>query len=450
MLIEFSVSNFLSFNDRQTFSMQSGNVRLKMNHVSRSRKCNLLKFVAVYGANGAGKSNLVTAMKFARRVICDGLKSGDRSKYCRIHPENSDRNTTFEFQLKIGNKMYAYGFEVLLSKESIRKEWLSEIQANGEMKELFVREPAEKISRLESVLARNASIKVFAESMASNDTVLFLTEMSRNKSDFFESNVNLQFLQSLYTWFKETLSINYPNTISTSDNFTESEKLQEINKFISRLDLGLSGVRLVECSLDELHQHMPPKIAEELLERFKKDIAEILKQYPNFSGGVVLHSPRDFFLLSYDGDTKEIQLKKLEFIHNNIETTFEYHEESDGTLRLLDLVDILISAKFGSKRVYVIDEIDRCLHPLLTRKFVEEYLNVVENTEIQLIVTTHESKLMDLSLLRADEIRFVTKDEYGSSEFDTLDKYNERFDKKVVKAYLNGEYNGIPKFDKSA
>ena len=90
------------------------------------------------------------------------------------------------------------------------------------------------------------------------------------------------------------------------------------------------------------------------------------------------------------------------------------------------------------------------LHPLLTRKFIEEYLNEIKDTDIQLIVTTHESKLMDLSLLRADEIRFVTKDERGVSTFGNLEEYNERFDKKVVKAYLNGEYNGIPKFDKSA
>lgn len=450
MLIEFSVSNFLSFNDRQTFSMRSGNVRLKMNHVSRSRKCNLLKFAAVYGANGAGKSNLVTAMKFARRVICDGLKSGDRSKYCRIHPENSDRNTTFEFQLKLGNKMYAYGFEVLLSKESIRKEWLSEIQANGETKELFVREPAEKISRLESVLARNASIKVFAESMASNDTVLFLTEMSRNKSDFFASNENLQFLQSLYTWFKGTLAINYPDSNSSPTNFTNATNLSKINSFLSRMDLGISEVKLVEGSLDELHHYFPSKMVDEFIEQFKKDVSEIMKQCPEFDGGFILRGFRNFFILSYIKETGDIRLEKLEFLHTNIDTTFEYHEESDGTRRLLDIVEVLITAELGGEKVYVLDEIDSGLHPLLTLKFVEEYLNVIENTEIQLIVTTHESKLMDLSLLRADEIRFVTKDEYGSSEFDTLDKYNERFDKKVVKAYLNGEYNGIPKFDKSA
>lgn len=451
MLIEFSVSNFLSFNDRQTFSMGAGNVRLKQDHVSRSRKCSLLKFSAIYGANGAGKSNLVTAMKFAQRVIFDGLKSSDRSRYCRVHPENVDKNSTFEFKIKLDNKMYVYGFEALLSKESIRKEWLCEILATGESKNLFVREPlSEWKYNLGSILSRNASVKVFVDSMSSNDEMLFLTEMSRNKSGFYQNNEKLLFIFDIYKWFRETLAINYPESSASPTNFTNSNTLSVISQILSKMDLGVSDVKLVDGSFDELHRYLPAKAVDQFIEQYKKDVPEILKQCPDFDGGLILRGPKNFFILSYNKEIEDVQLKKFEFRHKNIDTIFGYHEESDGTRRLLDIIEVLISAKSGSNKVYVIDEIDLGLHPLLTRKFIEEYLNEIKDTDIQLIVTTHESKLMDLSLLRADEIRFVTKDERGVSTFGNLEKYNERFDKKVVKAYLNGEYNGIPKFDKSA
>lgn len=139
-----------------------------------------------------------------------------------------------------------------------------------------------------------------------------------------------------------------------------------------------------------------------------------------------------------------VQCKTLEFKHKATDAIFSIDEESDGTIRLLDLIEVLLSKEDG--KVYVIDEINRRFHPLLTYKFVEEYLKLAPERNIQLIVTTHESKLMDFDLLRKDEIGFVDKDEMGKSSIFSLDSFGERFDKKVCKAYLNGAYGAIPKF----
>ncbi len=64
MLIRLNVKNFLSFSEREDgrseeFSMLAGMVRSKKEHVYEDGKVKLLKFAAVYGANAAGKSNLV-------------------------------------------------------------------------------------------------------------------------------------------------------------------------------------------------------------------------------------------------------------------------------------------------------------------------------------------------------------------------------------------------------
>lgn len=122
---------------------------------------------------------------------------------------------------------------------------------------------------------------------------------------------------------------------------------------------------------------------------------------------------------------------------------FNLAEESDGTVRVLDLLEILLS---GENKTYVVDELDRCLHPSLTYKFIETFLQKAAKSNIQLIVTPHESRLMDFDLLRCDEIWFVNKKKSGESDIYSLEEYNERFDKKIDKAYLEDRYGGVPVF----
>ena len=66
--------------------------------------------------------------------------------------------------------------------------------------------------------------------------------------------------------------------------------------------------------------------------------------------------------------------------------------------------------------------------------------------KIQLIFTTHESSIMDQELFRRDEIWFVERDKNNNSNIYSLDKFKERYDKKLSKAYLEGRYGAIPVF----
>ena len=65
----------------------------------------------------------------------------------------------------------------------------------------------------------------------------------------------------------------------------------------------------------------------------------------------------------------------------------------------------------------------------------------------QLIATTHDTNLLDLDLLRQDEIWFVERQIDNSSQIYSLSKYKERFDKKIDKEYLLGRYGGVPIFE---
>jgi uncharacterized protein len=118
-------------------------------------------------------------------------------------------------------------------------------------------------------------------------------------------------------------------------------------------------------------------------------------------------------------------------------------EESDGTRRLLDLIPAIYQMQPG-KAVYFIDEIDRSLHPLLVYKYLEYFLRACTGTPCQIIVTTHETHLLNLDLLRRDEVWFAEKDSSATTHLYPLTEFNVRKDLQVRKGYLGGRFGAVP------
>ena len=132
MLIRFNVKNFLSFSEREDgrteeFSMIAGKVRNKKEHLYDNGKIKLLNFAAVYGANAAGKSNLLKALEFMKHTVLVGLPEGYSDRYCKVDDKNKDKESYFEVEIMLGEKYYAYGFEVILNQGKFVSEWLVEL-----------------------------------------------------------------------------------------------------------------------------------------------------------------------------------------------------------------------------------------------------------------------------------------------------------------------------------
>ena len=117
-------------------------------------------------------------------------------------------------------------------------------------------------------------------------------------------------------------------------------------------------------------------------------------------------------------------------------------QESDGTRRLLNLIPALHELQ---KRdvTYFVDEIDRSMHPILVRNFLDFFLKSSSGPR-QLIVTTHESNLLDLDLLRRDEIWFAEKDRAGATRLYSLVDFEIRKDSEIKEHYLQGRFGAIP------
>ena len=130
--------------------------------------------------------------------------------------------------------------------------------------------------------------------------------------------------------------------------------------------------------------------------------------------------------------------------HGTDESSYEYGEESDGTRRLIELLDIILND--DGEKVFIVDELDRSLHPQMTKKFVETFLKFSKNMNTQLIITTHDSNLMDLTLLRRDEIWFAERDWDSTTSLYSLEKFKARYDTIAAKNYLSGRYGAVPVF----
>jgi len=133
---------------------------------------------------------------------------------------------------------------------------------------------------------------------------------------------------------------------------------------------------------------------------------------------------------------EHISFETIQFYHEGTKTPFYMSEESDGTKKIFKLLEILFQE--DDDIVYVVDEIDRCLHPLLTFNFISAFLEKAKKTNCQLIVTTHESILLDFNLLRKDEVWFVSKED-GCSALESMGISNIRTDKNLMKSYLLGK-----------
>ena len=96
--------------------------------------------------------------------------------------------------------------------------------------------------------------------------------------------------------------------------------------------------------------------------------------------------------------------------------------------------------------VVLIDELDRSLHTKAAQEFINYFYSLSGNASSQLIVTTHDSNIMDLDFVRQDEIWFIERQQDHSSKLYSLNRFKARFDKKVEKEYLLGRYGAIPIF----
>ena len=434
MLIRFSVANFRSFSEEAVFSMVPGRSRQHADHIlkaSRPDGIDLLRMGLLYGANASGKSNLVKAMAFARELIVDDKKA---EQPILVQPFRLDsiyqtRPSFFQFEFIVEGTYYVYGLE--LTPTEIKEEWLQTVKNDTEQTlfdrktidgkaivdfpDLFIEDEDEE---------ERLYLRFVARSCNPNQT--FLHAAIRNNLDTFGQP---------FHWFKNKLKIISP--VRSYNNLLEilHDNEQAID-YIQRHILTTSNTGIGRISvLKVLENENPFELTSEEIEAvasFPSDIG-FVQEFTLNNRSYALRRSREDHNIYMLGTARRTSDGK--------ETWFHFSDESDGTQRLIELAALIFS---DEDQVIVIDELERSLHPNLVRQFL--MLLAEQDNRNQLIVTTHESTLLDLDLLRRDEIWFVEKSPAGASTVYSLEEFKPRHDLDIRKGYLQGRFGAIPVF----
>jgi len=427
MLIRFKVENFLSFNGPQELSMISGDTRNHNDHVHKFNDISLLRMSAIYGANASGKSNLIKAIGSSKQMIVSGIPIPS-NRYFKPSLKNKDKSSYFEYEFENDGRYYSYGFEFLLSKQRIRSEWLYELRSEGDNKVIYQRIDNNITHSFEG--DSKTRMDIYIKDMKNSDTTLFLKEMSRKT---IADDKSMSVFADVFEWFSKKLNVFGTRDFSYDVLDAAEDEKDTVIRYLAALGTGITGIG------DE-HVQNP----EEIFHRnFINDLRERMIRKNDKGSKLKVNSSSETYIISLS-ESNEITVNRRVFKHQNPDISFGTEEESEGTQRLYNMFSMMASK--ANDHMYVVDELDIKLHPQLTYRFVELFIKEKAGTKNQLIFTTHESNLMDFRLLRRDEIWFVEKGEDESSSLYSLEDFNERTDRKIDKAYLEGRYGGVPIF----
>jgi hypothetical protein len=442
MLLRFTVSNYLSFNDKVTFSMIPSLQKTNSDNFISLEDIDVLRFGVLYGANASGKSNFIKAFQFLRKSINFGLSNRSVDAFCRISEKNILKESTFEYTFYSQGSFYSYGFSAILSQKRIVEEWLLKInpQTNNE-KVIFnrtdVNQKAEEVFAFPLSNDDSARINTYLLDMKDKKNLLFLGQL-RDKN--FQDSDKLNFLSGIFEWLKN-LTITFADKPIDNLESIQECNCEKISRILAMFDTGISKIFYTNISFDELQKQVKNT---SLIQYIKDLFTEEKMQDPE--GVHVMLRGNDMFYRIVGKTIDSVTISVIRLNHHNSPFEFDFREESDGTRRLFDLLDILLTDKKNA--VFLLDEIERSLHPVLIYKFFEMVKKEFVGKNIQIIFTTHETHILDQQLFRRDEVWLVEKEETGASQLYSLDIFKERKDKNLSKNYLEGRYGGIPLFDK--
>ncbi len=426
MLISFSVANFRSFGEEVTLNMVASNkLTDHPNHrvsIPGTDK-HVLRAAVIYGANAAGKSNLIQAMAFAQRLIREGGRVLQELRPFRFRNADDTSPTTFEFRFLVRDQTYVYGIDVVESR--VLGEWLIRLAGTAE-RVAFERGPDDDVpirSDSNGWLGNDPlSAKTLRDAIQlplSTDEPLLhrLFELPREKVG--------QGLSSVLDWLTKHLCIVDSEHLKRADEeLLRDESLRALcGKLLRAVDTGIEDVRLDVTSIPSI----------ELRGGFAIPFDD------DEPGGLSTYTWTD------EGGEKKLLRHRIVAVHAIDGRSFNLPigAESDGTRQLLSYLPFLVRSQ-NSPTVLVIDELDRSLHPLLCWEFVRLFSETEPGAQKQLIVTTHEAHLLNQDLLRRDEYWFVEKDDQQQSRLVPLSDFKVRNDLQLEKGYLQGRFGAIP------
>lgn len=410
MLIRFRVENFRSIYTEQELSLVASPLSERAETLVHSDRydLDLLRAAAVYGPNASGKSTLFNALDFMKTAVTESHRQwAPESPIPRVpfalDPEAAKKPSVFVVDLLLDGVRYEYGF--VADSSRFLEEWLY-AYPKGRKQEWFTRDAArEKEFNFSRLLpGANRTISVFTRPNS-----LFLSAAAQN---------NHPVLEPIYKWFSNLVIIDEqarsPFETAIVHLCMDEPFRAVVQMMLRSADLGITGIDIIEEDLASFAQRY----------NLPMEDPEVRKAFPTSQVGA------------------GIQLRHRAGPGADVALPFD--QESQGTRAMFSLAGVMITV-LRAGAVLMVDELDRSLHPLLALTLVSVFTSPVTNPKnAQLIFNTHDTNLLDKSVLRRDQIWFTEKGDDGATRLFPLTDFRARKHENLERGYLQGRYGAVP------
>ena len=403
MILEIRLSNFFSIKEEIVLDLRAANIKSKnakalKNNLTEFEKTDVLKTIAMYGANASGKSNIIKAIRFCSMMV--------------LNSHNHNENVVFNFKkFKFGNynkKLSNYFIRFVIN--GIEYEYSFSLMQNSIVTESLHYYPKGRITK---IFTRDERLGKTKKDIYSFGSVikrpLDVANNTSNKTLYISraSQMDREVAKSIFNYFNNTFILRY-----LGHNAPQIENL--FNSYKTQL---LEALRIADSDIVDIK------------------IRKIKQQGKNFNANL-----EDLTLSVEDIIQDALQIKTYHKADPSVGFDL-VTEESDGTKKLfvimLNVLDIVTNNK-----ILLIDEIGASLHT----DIIEYIFNLFRaGKSAQLICTTHNTRFLNLTKFRKDQIYFVNKKEDASTDLYSLYDYSDfRDTMDLEKAYLQGRFDAVP------
>ena len=403
MLLEFSCANHKSIKDKTVFSLIAGKDTTHCENVIDHDGLRVLRSAVVYGANGSGKSSLISAIAFMKSLVLNSInhQPGQGVRQDAHKLSSFDAPTSYGIQLIANGIRFAYGFS--LEMALVSEEYLYYFP-NGRQAMIFERSANEKeLFKIGSKFKKSA-FSTCKDVLKPNRLLL---SCAANFCSIPEVEMAFRFfVDDLVIYNDQDLWMNY-----TLQQIKENPEMKSaLVSFLSDFGIDVKDIRIsVDKAKIDLSQ-LPPFLTDE----FKNELV------------------------------KNAELINAWMVYDQFETNLQ-NEESTGVKKLFSMICPLIDIMKNGK-VLLCDELEANLHESLVYRLVKIFTTSAINKSAQLIFTTHETGLLSLDLFRRDQIWFTEmKGAVRSTDLYSLAEIkNVRKEENYGKGYISGKYGAIP------
>lgn len=400
MILQFSCSNHKSIRNKVTFSTIAGSDNTFEETLKPFSNVRVMRSAVIYGANGSGKSNFISALEFMRNLVSESIKHQPGQGIFQAPHKLNSNNVPSEYDIQFvkNDIRYAYGFTIV--KNAVQNEYLYYFPKGRQVK-IFEREAMEIKPGDKYKNAFEVSFGVLKENR------LFLSCAA--------NYTNIKEIEEAFLFFQDDIVVYNPH----ANNWTEysiqlmQQNTEIKNVFVEILQALGTGVKDIRVKLEKTRL-----TAKDL----PQEMPEALKMLMT---------------------SQEANMIEAKLIYDEFETDLMV-EESTGIKRLFEVICPIIDI-INNGKILVCDEIETSLHESIVYQIVKLFNQAGKDRFAQLIFSTHDTSLLDSSLFRRDQIWFTQLDKQRATDlYSLVEIKNVRKTDNLEKGYISGKYGAIP------